>query len=95
MLDRAPDETRTKGKPHGNRGRLAKHNRWVLKVPVHSVHAGDGDEGISASVVALGDDLARRLGSLPQDECTTMLVIVQEVHGTDDYLSKEIGRAHV
>jgi hypothetical protein len=90
VLGRAPDEARTKGMPHGSRGRPAKYNGWLLEVPVHCVHAGDGDEGISASVVALGDDLARRLGTLPADECTTTLVIVQEVFGSDDALSMGI-----
>lgn len=89
-LGRAPDRSRPKGVPHGSMGRLSTHSSWQLDVPVDSAWPGDGDDGVSASIVALGEDLARRLGSLPAGECIATLAIVQKVFGEDDTVSQGI-----
>ena len=87
-LGRAPDRTREIGERHGSLGRRARYSRWAIAVPVDAEWPGSGDEGLSRSVVALGDDLARRLGRLPAEECDVTLSVVQEVHGSDDSLSQ-------
>lgn len=53
-------------------------HRWTLGLPVPDPHPG-GEEGISAVLLALGDDLADRLGGLVSEGCDVMVVVVQRV----------------
>lgn len=53
-------------------------HRWSLDLPIRAFHAG-GEEGISAVLVALGEDVADRLGGLAADGCDVMVMVVQRV----------------
>ena len=88
-LGREPDRRRTKGEPFPYPPFTRKHRSsgWYLDVPVEVEYPGDGESGISASIVALGEELAQKLSALPQDECTVSLSIVQKVFGENDSLA--------
>lgn len=86
-LGRRADDTRTKGKPHPPFKRPSRFSGWYLDVPVEVDHPGDGESGISASIVALGEELAQKLSALPTSDCTISLSIVQKVFGENDTLA--------